>query len=265
METKKTRIVIVTDCIDVAANEIRATLIAELTQLGKEQCVDIEPEIQASEFSLINGSFLVRLMAEVYPPKETIFLVILNPLNTDRKDRARIIGETNNGFKFVGANTGTLSWLFKDFGIKEIYESSKKGLDGRKFISFGGKYVHAPIAAKVASGIPLNSLGEEFDQKKITYIKPEKGTILYIDNFGVSKFFGDLKELEEKDEVEIYVNGDFKCKAIFTQSMKNLPDKTWTIYPGSSLNLPELGKVRENGAKELDIKIGDIITFKKVR
>ena len=104
METKKTRIVIVTDCIDVAANEIRATLIAELTQLGKEQCVDIEPEIQASEFSLINGSFLVRLMAEVYPPKETIFLVILNPLNTDRKDRARIIGETNNGFKFVGVS-----------------------------------------------------------------------------------------------------------------------------------------------------------------
>jgi predicted lysophospholipase L1 biosynthesis ABC-type transport system permease subunit len=37
----------------------------------------------------------------------------------------------------------------------------------------------------------------------------------------------------------------------------------WVIYPGSSLGLPELGKVRENGARELNAKIGDIITFKK--
>ena len=259
----KKRIVIVTDCIDAAANEIRATLVAELVKLGKELQVDIEPEIKVQEFSVISGNFLVRLMAEIYPPKDTIFLVILNPLNTNRKDRARIIGETKNGFKFVGANTGTLSWLFKDFDIKEIYESSTKGLDGKKFISFGGKYIHAPIAAKVASGVPLMKLGKKFNQKKITHTKLKKGVVLYIDNFGVSKFFGDLKNLKEKDKVKIFINNNFKCDAIFTKSMKNLPDQTWAIYPGSSLGLPELGKVRENGAKELNIKIGDIITFKK--
>jgi len=261
--TKRKKIVVITDCIDVAANEIRATLLTELIKLGKENYVDIEPTVEVQEFSIISGNFLVRLMAEIYPPKETIFLVILNPLNTDREDRARIIGETKNGFKFVGANTGTLSWLFKDFGIKEIYESSKKGLDGRKFISFGGKYVHAPIAAKVASGIPLSELGEKFDQEKITILKIKDGTVLYIDNFGVSKFFGNLKDLKEKDEVQIFINKVFKCNAIFTKSMKNLPDQTWVIYPGSSLGLPELGKVRANGAKELKIKIDDIITFKK--
>jgi S-adenosylmethionine hydrolase len=260
---KKRRIVFVTDCVDVAANEIRATLIAELNKLKQECEVEIEPMVAAQEFSIINGSFLVRLMAEIYPPEETIFLIILNPLNTDRKDRARIIGETKNGFKFVGANTGTLSWLFKDFGIKEIYESSTKGLDGKEFISFGGKYIHAPIAAKVASGIPLDQLGKKFSKEKLTHLNFKEGTVLYIDNFGVSKFFGNLGDLVEGNRVKVSINNVFKCEAVFTNSMKNLPDQTWAIYPGSSLSLPELGKVRGNGSKELNIKVGDIITFKK--
>ena len=260
----KKRIVFVTDCVDVAANEIRATLVAELSKLKKDVEVEIEPTVEAEAFSLVSGNFLVRLMAEIYPPKETVFLVILNPLNTNRADRARIIGETKNGFKFVGANTGTLSWLFKDFGIKSVYESSKKGLDGKNFISFGGKYVHTPIAAKVAAGIPLDKLGEKFSEKRLIHLEIKDGTVLYIDNFGVSKFFGNIKSLEEGDKVKIFINDEFKCLAVFTKSMKNLPDKTWAIYPGSSLGLPELGKVRENGAKELNAKIGDIITFKKI-
>lgn len=259
----KKKVVVVTDCVDVAANEIRATLISELIKLGKEKKVEIEPIVEAKEFSVINGAFLVRLMAEVYPPKETVFLVILNPLSTNREDRARIIGETKNGFKFVGANTGTLSWLMKDFGIKEIYESSRKGLRGKQFISFGGKHIHAPIAAKVASGIKLIKLGKKFDKKRLTYLKLDRGTVVHIDNFGVIKIFGDLNNLKEGDKVKIFIKNKFNRFAIFTKSMKNLPNNSLAIYPGSSLNnLPEIGKVRSLGTgKELGVKIGDIVRW----
>lgn len=261
----KKRIVFVTDCVDVAANEIRATLIAELTKLGKSDNVEIEPVVKAENFSVVNGDFLVRLMAEIYPPKDTIFLVILNPLNTNRSARARIIGETKNGFKFVGANTGTLSWLFKDFGIKKIYESSTKGLDGDNFISFGGKYIHSPIAARVASGVPLEKLGKKFDKERLTYLDHKQGTVLYIDNFGVLKFFGKVDSLKEGDELKVYINKKFKCQAVFSKSMKNLPDKTWAIYPGSSLGLPELGLVRDNAAVKLKAKVGDVVSFEKIK
>jgi len=263
----KKRIVIITDCIDVAANEIRATLISELYKLGKVNKINIEPIVKAKEFSIINGAFLVRLMAEIYPSQNTVFLVILNALNSNRKQRARIIGETINGFKFVGANTGTLGWLIKDFGIKQIYESSKRGLSGKEFISFGGKYIHTPIAARVVSGEKLKELGvRKLESNFLTYPDLKEGTIVHIDNFGVIKIFGNLLSgLKEGDKTRIFVNGEEKCIATFTHSMKALSDGVWVIYPGSSLNnIPEIGRVRKiDAAEKLGVKIGDTITIKK--
>jgi len=254
----------VTDCADVAVNEIRSVLVSGLEKLGKFNEVEIEPFVMANEFSLINGAFLVRLVAENYNPKTTTILVILNPLKTNRVDRARIIGETRNGFKFVGANTGVLGWLIQDFGLRSVYEFSRKGLKGGEFISFGGKYVHAPIAAKVAAGFPLEKLGVSFDKKVLTHLSIIPGTVLHIDNFGVPKIFGNLEGFKEENALEIFVNGKSKCVAVYTSSMKNLPDGTWAIYKGSSLNnLPEIGKTRSlSTADELGVKIGDVVTWK---
>ncbi len=262
----KIRLVVITDCIDVAANEIRAVLVSELEKIGAEDKVEVEPIVNAKEFSLINGAFLTRLMADNYQPNNTIFLVILNPLTTERKDRARIIGETNNGFKFVGENTGTLGWLIKDFGVKQIFESSQEGLKGQNFISFGGKYIHAPIAAKIASGIPLSELGVPFDSQRLSYPTLEDGVVLHIDNFGVPKIYTKLDNPSDGDKYEIFVNNTKRCEAIFTFSMKALPDNTIAIYYGSSINnYTELGKVRcLDTSKELDINIGDIIKFDKI-
>lgn len=257
----KQRIVVITDCKDVAMNELRATLAINLERLNADRKVEIEPIIEAEEFSITNGNFLIRLMANIYNPKITTFLVVINPLKTNRQDRARIIGQTKNGFKFVGENTGTLSWLIKDFGIKEIYESSQKGLDGKEFIPFGGKFIHAPIAAEIASGVPLKKIGNYFDSKKITFIDVQEGTILHIDNFGVAKIFMREINLSEGSIVKILINKKYRLEARFTHSMKNLPDETWAIYQGSSLDgLFELGLVRANGAKKLSFRIGDIVT-----
>jgi len=262
----KTRLVVITDCVDVAANEIRGVLVSELAKLGAEDKVEIEPTVNAKEFSLINGAFLTRLMADNYQPQSNVFLVILNPLNTERKDRARIIGETKNGFKFIGENTGTLGWLIKDFGIKQIFESSKEGLNGQGFISFGGKYIHAPIAAKIAAGIPLSELGITFNQQRLIYPPLEDGVVLHIDNFGVPKIYTKLDNPADGDRYEIYVNNVKKGKATFTFSMKALPDNTLAIYHGSSINnYTEIGRVRRlDTSKELGLNIGDIVKFKKI-
>lgn len=75
---KKT-IVFITDCVDVAYNELRGVVISQLQKMGNTIEVEIEPVAQVKPFSILNGNFILRLLAEVYP-EGTIFSVILNPI-----------------------------------------------------------------------------------------------------------------------------------------------------------------------------------------
>lgn len=116
----KKRIVLITDCVDVAYNELRGVL---LDNIKSDETV-IEPVVSVIPFSIVNGNFVLRLMAEAYP-EGTIFSIILNP---SRERPARLIGKTKEkGIYFMGANTGVFTWLFKDFGIEELYELNEIG------------------------------------------------------------------------------------------------------------------------------------------
>lgn len=245
------RIVFITDCADVAYNELRGVILDNL----KNDEIIIEPVVPVAPFSIINGNFVLRLMAEAYP-EGTIFSIILNP---SKERPARLIGRTKGkGIYFMGANTGVFTWLFRDFDVEELYELNDPG-----FFPFGGKYVHAPAVAQIATGKPLKDMGCPFDIEKIIKIDIAGGTIVHIDNFGLMKFTGELTGLNEGDESEVNVNGK-TLKAVYAKRMMSRETGEWVIYPGSSFGLPEFGKVRENGARELNIKIGDIITFKKI-
>ncbi|MBI4993444.1 SAM-dependent chlorinase/fluorinase [Candidatus Wolfebacteria bacterium] len=247
----KKRIVFITDCIDVAYNEMRATIISIVGDCD----IEIEPVVQVRNFSIINGAFLLRLMAEVYPP-ETIFVIVLNPM----KERpARLIGTTEKkNFTFLSANTGVIGWLLKDFGLRELYEINDSG-----FIPFGGKYIYAPTAAQFINEKLLSDIGKPFDKNNLKKLEITDGVVVHIDNFGLIKFMGQLPEVNDEDEFEISVNGK-NFKAVYFRRMMSRSDGEWVIYPGSSLSILELGKVRQNGAMELGINIGDIIKFKKI-
>jgi len=247
----KKRIVFITDCTDTAYNELRGVILDNI----KNEEIIIEPVVSVVPFSIINGNFALRLMAEVYP-EGTVFSIILNP---SKERPARLIGKTKKkDIYFMGANTGVFTWLFRDFGVEELYELNDPG-----FFPFGGKYVHAPAVAQIAMGKPLNKLGHPFDIKKVVRLNIAERTIVHIDNFGLMKFVGELTELNEGDKLNVDVNGK-TLKVVYAKRMMSRETGEWVIYSGSSFGLPELGKVRENGAKELNAKIGDIITFKKI-
>ncbi len=248
----KRNIVIITDCKDIAYNELRGVV---LSSLKEPDNFSIEPLVTVVNFSVQNGSFVTRLMAESYPPG-TIFSIILNPMQ-DRPER--IYGRTKEkDFTFIGANTGVFGWLFEDFGIKELYELNDPG-----FFPFGGKYVHAPMAAKLAESKDISIFGKIFDQEKLRNFKHLDGSVVHIDNFGLIKFFSELEDYADGELVSVFVNGVKVLDAVYSKRMMSLPTGTWVVYPGSSLGLPELGKVRMNGSESLDIKVGDIITLKK--
>lgn len=246
----KKRIVFITDCIDVAYNELRGIILSNI----KSKEIVVEPVVPVIPFSIINGNFVLRLMADAYP-EGTIFSIILNP---SKERPARLIGKTKKkSFYFMGANTGVFTWFFRDFGIDKLYELKDPG-----FFPFGGKYVHAPAVAQIATGKPLNEMGNSFDISKVIKLDIPDGTIVHIDNFGLMKFTGELTGLNEGDKLRVDVNGKI-LKAVYAKRMMSQETGEWVIYPGSSFGLPELGKVRENGAKELNAKIGDIINFQK--
>ncbi len=246
----KKQIVFITDCADIAYNELRGVI---LSHIGDKE-IAIEPVVKVAPFSIINGNFVLRLMAENYPAN-TVFSIILNP---SKERPARLIGKTKKkNFYFMGANTGVFTWFLRDFGVEELYELKDPG-----FFAFGGKYVHAPAVAEIAMGKPLREMGNPFDLEKLTKIDTPPGMVVHVDNFGLIKFVGDLTGLNEGDELKVNAGGKI-LKALYSKRMMSQDTGKWVVYPGSSLNLPELGKVRENGAKELNTKIGDIITFEK--
>lgn len=247
----KRNIVIITDCADIAYNELRGVMLGII-----DECkISIEPVVSVCPMSILNGNFVVRLMAEAYP-ENTVFSIVLNP---SQQRPARLIGRTKKkSFFFMGANTGVFTWLFRDFGVSELYELTDPG-----FFPFGGKYVHAPAVAQIAMGKPLKDMGHSFAEKDVVHLDIVSGTVIHVDNFGLMKFTGELTDLKEGDKLRVTVNGTV-LDAIFTKRMMGNNTGTWTIYPGSSLGLPELGKVRGNGAAELNVKVGDVIKFEKL-
>ncbi|MDP3983120.1 MAG: SAM-dependent chlorinase/fluorinase [bacterium] len=251
----KKRIVIITDCSDVAYNELRGIVFRLIEESNYTEELIVEPVVSVKEFSLINGSFILRLMAEAYPPG-TFFLVILNPL---KKRPERIFGKTrDNDFVFMGANTGVFDWFLKDFGLKELYELHDPG-----FLPFGGKYVHVPSIVRLAMGKPFSEMGKPFNHKHLARLELNDGVVVPIDNMGLIKFIGGLPLAQEGDKFKVNAGGT-ELVATYAKRMMSYETGDWMIYPGSSLGLPELGKVRHNGARELELNVGDKITFERI-
>jgi len=244
----KKKLVIITDCTDIAYSEIRATIIS---YLGKEvDNVDIEPVVTVAPFSIVNGSFVLRLMTECYP-ENTIFSIVLNPLK-ERTERIMIKTKKKN-FTIFTTNTGVLGWLINDLGCDVAYEINDPG-----FLPFGGKYIHAPAVGKYLSGIPIEQIAKPFDADKIRKLKIEEGTIVHIDNFGLIKIFYDPNKLKMDYNYIVEVNNN-KLELQFNKRLMSLEDGKWAIFPGSSLGLLELGCARVNGAILLKANVGDIV------
>jgi len=241
----KRKVVIITDCTDVAYLEIRGAIYSNTDSDDFE----IEPIVKVEDFNITNVSFLVRLIAEIYP-EGTLINVVVHPSQLRGE---RIVGQTERkGIIFEGTNTGAFGWLLKDFGYREVYELYDMG-----FVPFGGKYVHAPAVGKILSGCPLEKLGNPFQTSMVRDVERSDGTILHIDNFGNIKFVGNVKG-ENGDKYTIII-GKKKFQAIYWERMMERNDVELVIYPGSSFLYPEIGIVRGNAAKILKIKWSDKI------
>ena len=237
----KRKVVIVTDCTDIAYLEIRGAIYSNTDSDDFE----IEPIVRVDNFNVINASFLVRLIAEIYP-KGTVINVVVH---ASQLRGERIVGKTKEkDIIFEGTNTGVFGWLLEDFDCKEVYELHDPG-----FIPFGGKYVHAPAVGKILSDCKLEKLGNPFQINKIRDVERTNGTILHIDNFGNVKFKG-----KNGDKYTI-ISGEKRFQAVYWERMMERNDGELVIYPGSSFSYPEIGMVRGNAARMMKLQWSDKI------
>ena len=248
----KRKVVVLTDCVDVAWQEIRGSIYSNCNDYD----VQIEPVVPVDSYSIVNVNFLVKLIAEIYPAG-TIICVIINPLKIRTE---RIVGVTNRkNIIFEGTNTGAFGWLVEDFGCKELYELFDPG-----FVPFGGKYVHAPAVGKLASGVEPSKLGNPFDIEKLRHVEMQEGTVMHIDNFGNLKLFHKFNDgAKDGDNYLIGIN-DLEMPVIYNTRMMARDDGELIIYPGSSFGFTEIGTVRGNFANEYNVKNGDLVRIRKL-
>jgi len=252
----KKYLVNITECVDIAANELWAVLAREVEDIPNVVVAPITPI--SPEFSVINTNFAVRLMADSYPENS----VLMTTINAEKARPMNVIGRTKErNIIFIGRNMGSFDWLTRDFGCAELYDLTKYNVG--QFISFAGKYVTAKVAGAAARGTSLAELGEAIDPNGIVRLDLKPGTIVHIDNFGMMKFVGDLGPAKHGDRYEVMVR-EHKINAVFEPRLMSLESGEWALFLGSSFGLFELGQARKLGAKELGIKVGDVISFKKL-
>lgn len=269
-------IVLITDCVDAASEQINAR-IAKI--LGEKNLDYRLYRAFTQPFQITNGMFLTKLLSDEMPEGEdTLYLAVLNPLKDKPK---RIFGKLKNNSWFVGADTGIFSLLFQEKGISELWETKNPG-----HYPFGGLHIHAVAAANLLCGKDKKVIGTPLDTENIKTYNPEKGEVVHIDNFGLSKIWLRNSDLGFEEDTPILIkicdlNGNLKneVKGFYSNRMMNYKDSEIIVYPGSSLleskfkednerhrksGLIEIGLVRNSeSSKVLDIKLGDKIKIIK--
>jgi S-adenosylmethionine hydrolase len=151
------------------------------------ELVDISHEI--TPYAIPEGAFTLAQAWQCFP-KGTIHLAVVDPgVGSSR----RAIAAETSGHYFLAPDNGLLSMVLAGGHNTKIREISAKQYF-RQPVSrtFHGRDIFAPVAAHLASGLPINKLGKTIDDPVSgTFAEPVQiaegawsGTVLKIDRFG---------------------------------------------------------------------------------
>jgi len=181
-------------------------IIALLTDLGSKDfyvgamkgiIYSICPEVtvvdithQITPYNLQEGSRTLYHTAKEFPPG-TIFVAIVDPV-TGTKRRPMVL-LTLDGKYFVGPDNGIFSLVFREVGVRKIYQIKNPKWLRQKGVSktFHGRDIFAPVAAHLAAGWPVEEVGPEIKAYSLISAKPAKrkgnrieGEVTAIDYYG---------------------------------------------------------------------------------
>lgn len=168
---------------------------------------------------LLGGAFVLRNTLP-YMPDGAVHLAVVDPM-VGWERRAIALRSAGDRF-FVGPDNGLLTLATAaDGGVVEARELTNKELWLRPLSeTFHGRDVFAPVAARVAAGLPLEEAGREVDPASLVTLElpPPKRTrhglraqAVLIDRFGNVALNLDQAELERAklgERIEIVCGGE---------------------------------------------------------
>ncbi|MEU1904316.1 SAM-dependent chlorinase/fluorinase [Streptomyces hygroscopicus] len=250
------RVVVVTDCTDVAFNEMCGAIHREADRIGRP--VVVEPVVPVVPFSEINASFLTMLMADNYPEGTVLYTLVSKTNNLERTHEV-IWGETLSGHLFVGSNFGYFGWLARDLGVKRVYE-----IKDVPQTPFSGKTFIAPIVARIAATDEEELTRHPYDVHDIHDVDIPAGSVVHVDNFGNAKLKVDVGALRNRDVVTLSVNGKPVCEATYIESQIYLEREQGKVvlYRSTSFeDMTDVGMVRGDFAGHHSVRVGDQVSW----
>jgi S-adenosylmethionine hydrolase len=159
----------------------------------------IAPEARISDLSHtiqpqnVREAALVLSRSVPYFPENSIHMVVVDPgVGTARRPMAARIGP----HYYVGPDNGIITMLLEEAELKG-WKTRFIHLDNPEYwlpnvsYVFHGRDIFAPVAGHLAIGVPLKSLGTEFDDPvRLDLPRPQqtdtgwKGEVIHIDHFG---------------------------------------------------------------------------------
>ncbi len=158
------------------------------------QLVDLSHTIQPQN---VNEAALILARSAPYFPAGTVHLVVVDPgVGTERRPMAACIGAPDAAQYYVLPDNGVLTPLLERAEAQH-WPVALVHLDRPAFwlptvsYVFHGRDIFAPVAAHLASGIPLDQLGSPLpDPVRLSLPHPERTSqgwlaeIIHIDHFG---------------------------------------------------------------------------------
>ncbi|MHA1805623.1 MAG: SAM hydrolase/SAM-dependent halogenase family protein [Promethearchaeota archaeon] len=235
--------------------------------------IDVSHSI--SSYSIIETQYILTSTRK-YFPGGTVFIIVIDPgVGSNREILA--LKTVDNKF-FVGPNNGIFSSIINS----EIAECVK--VENNKYFlhpvshTFHGRDIMAPVGAQISRGIPLNEMGPPFNLDEIVRItlildineknKEISCTVQYIDAFGNITTNVRLTEDNhvasstlyfQKDSLVTLIQENQKItKGNFSTHYDKL-GKGELLFMRGSTNYLEISKNQADAARDLNIKIGDVI------
>jgi len=228
----------------------------------ESRLIDISHQIPAQD--VMACAWVLRNSSMHFPPG-TVHLVVVDPgVGTKRTPVAIRI---NDQF-FVGPDNGIFS-LIADEHEYEAYELNNRNYwKPNPSNTFHGRDIFAPVAAHLASGVPITELGERIDEL-VTYrwatpIADKdgiQGWVLHIDSFGnlVTNISSEIiNEAIGEGSVKIYVGNTILNQMVDTYG--DVEDGEPAAYIGST-GMLEIAIAKGNASEMLGVVKGAQISI----
>lgn len=181
----KRTIALLTDwgCSDSYAGVVKGVLLSHNKNI---EIVDLSHDIPSHD---IQGAYYTLQNSYHYFPRGAIFIAVIDPgVGSARK----ILCVKTKDYIFLAPDNGILSFLYKVDKILEI-----RAVENEKYFlpdvsnTFHGRDIFAPVAAKIAGGLPISKIGGKLSGMKRLDITPPsisdssiEGEVVTIDKFG---------------------------------------------------------------------------------